>query len=280
MILEELIERYNKFYVENDFNISPPVWNQCDSYITNSFNMNFRGENAYVWQERLGDNGDTYEDYYRIVKLIDEDNLLSMTKEDGSFGCRYYDYDNIKISRDLLDSIIEIYFLKSFFRNLEELVLLEIGGGYGRLCKRFLDCFPQSRYYITDAIPQSTYYSNIYLNNNECIIKLYDIKEELKRIKIDIVVNIHSFPECNIKDIEWWIRLVDSNKIRYIFYVPNNPYSHPMYIPTNRGESILSIFNKYDYKTIYYRDIYNELDIKYSYSVPFFILENEKYSIP
>jgi len=122
MILEELIERYNKFYVENDFNISPPVWNQCDSYITNSFNMNFRGENAYVWQERLGDNGDTYEDYYRIVKLIDEDNLLSMTKEDGSFGCRYYDYDNIKISRDLLDSTIEIYFFKSFFRNLEELV--------------------------------------------------------------------------------------------------------------------------------------------------------------
>ncbi len=35
MILEELIERYNKFYVDNDFNMSPPVWNQYDSYITN-----------------------------------------------------------------------------------------------------------------------------------------------------------------------------------------------------------------------------------------------------
>jgi len=237
--LEILIRKYNNFYVENDFNMSPTVWNQCDSYINESFNMNFRGENAYVWQERLGDNRDTYQEYYKIVKSIDEDNLLSRTYEDGSYGCKSYDYDNIKISRDLLDSVIEIYFLKSFFKNLEELVLLEIGGGYGRLCKRYLDCFPE-------------------------------------KIKIDIAVNIHSFPECNIKDIEWWIRLMDANKVRYIFYVPNNPASHPMYIPTNNGESILSIFNKYDYTVKYYRDIYKELDIKYSYSVPFFILENEK----
>jgi hypothetical protein len=274
--LEILIRKYNNFYVENDFNMSPTVWNQCDSYINESFNMNFRGENAYVWQERLGDNRDTYQEYYKIVKSIDEDNLLSRTYEDGSYGCKSYDYDNIKISRDLLDSVIEIYFLKSFFKNLEELVLLEIGGGYGRLCKRYLDCFPESKYYITDAIPQSTYYSNVYLNDKDCIIKLYDIDETMKKIKIDIAVNIHSFPECNIKDIEWWIRLMDANKVRYIFYVPNNPASHPMYIPTNNGESILSIFNKYDYTVKYYRDIYKELDIKYSYSVPFFILENEK----
>lgn len=74
---------------------------------------------------------------------------------------------------------------------------------------------------------------------------MYDIPEKIKTLKIDIVVNIHSFPECNIKDIEWWIKLINSNKIKYIFYVPNNPKITPEFMPSNTGESILNLFNKY-----------------------------------
>ena len=96
-------------------------------------------------------------------------------------------------------------------------------------------------------------------------------------MKIDIAVNIHSFPECNINDIEWWINLINSNKIKYIFYVPNNPDSTPEFMPTNTGESILNLFNKYNYKVKYFKNMYKELNIKYSYAVPFFILENDKY---
>ena len=96
-------------------------------------------------------------------------------------------------------------------------------------------------------------------------------------MKIDIAVNIHSFPECNINDIEWWIKLIDSNKIKYIFYVPNNPKSTPEFMPSNNGKSILNLFNKYNYKVRHYKNMYKELNIKYSYVVPFFILENDKY---
>ena len=274
----ELIKKYNEFYVEKKFNINPTVWKQSSRYIQNSFNQYFRGENAFVWQEKLGDNKETYVKYYNIIKSIDKDNLLSKTFESGSYGCRSYDYDNIKISRDLLDSILEIYFLKSFFSNLNELSLLEIGGGYGRLCKRFLDCMPNSKYYITDAIPQSTFVSKIYLNDKkDSVINLYDIEEKVKSLKIDIAINIHSFPECNIKDIEWWIKFINSNKIKYIFYVPNNPDSTPNFMPSNSGESILDLFSKYNYKVKYFKDMFSELGIKYSYSVPFFILENDEY---
>jgi putative sugar O-methyltransferase len=110
----------------------------------------------------LGDNEKTYINYYKIIKSIDKDNLLNKTYKCGSYGCKSYNFDNIKISRDLLDSILEIYFLKSFFSNLNKLSLLEIGGGYGRLCKRYLDCLPDSKYYITDAIPQSTFFSLLF----------------------------------------------------------------------------------------------------------------------
>lgn len=276
--IHELIRRYNEFYIKNSFNINPIVWKLNSRYILNSFNSNFRGENAFVWQEQLGDNKETYIEYYKIIKSIDNDNLLSKTFECGSFGCRSYDYDNIKISRDLLDSILEIYFLKSYFPNLKKHSLLEIGGGYGRLCKRYLDCIPDSNYYITDAIPHSTFVSKIYLNENKNrVINLYDIQEKTKSLNIDIAVNVHSFPECNINDIEWWINFIHSNKIKYIFYVPNNPDSTPDFIPSNTGESILNLFNKYNYTVKHFKNMYSEYNIKYSYSVPFFILENDRY---
>tara|TARA_Y100000816_G_scaffold288138_1_gene272153 strand:+ start:904 stop:1734 length:831 start_codon:yes stop_codon:yes gene_type:complete len=276
--MELLINKYNDFYIKNGFNINPTVWKQSSDYVLRSFNINFRGENAFVWQEQLGDNKETYIKYYKIIKSIDKDNLLNKTFECGSYGCKSYDFDNIKISRDLLDSILEIYFLKSFFPNLNELSLLEIGGGYGRLCKRYLDCIPNSKYYITDAIPQSTFFSKLYLNGkNDSVINLYDIPEKIKTLKIDIAVNIHSFPECNINDIEWWIKLINSNKIKYIFYVPNNPQSRPEFMPSNTGESILDLFNKYNYTVKHFKNMFTELNIKYSYAVPFFILENDKY---
>ena len=104
--INEIINKYNEFYIKNNFNINPTVWKQEDNYIQNSFNLNFRGENAYIWQEQLGDNEKTYINYYKIIKSIDKDNLLNKTYECGSYGCKSYDFDNIKISRDLLDSIL------------------------------------------------------------------------------------------------------------------------------------------------------------------------------
>tara|TARA_B100001093_G_scaffold477743_1_gene505321 strand:- start:78 stop:947 length:870 start_codon:yes stop_codon:yes gene_type:complete len=273
----ELINKYNEFYIKNNFNINPTVWKHKNAIV--NANVRFRGENAFLWQEKMGDNKETYVKYYKIIKSIDKDNLLNKTFECGSHGCRSYDFDNIKISRDLLDSILEIYFLKSFFSNLNELSLLEIGGGYGRLCKRYLDCVPDSKYYVTDAIPQSTFFSKIYLNEKKTsVINLYDIQEKMKSLKIDIAVNIHSFPECNINDVEWWVKFINSNKIKYIFYVPNNPKSTPEFMPSNTEESILNLFNKYNYTVKYFKNMFSELNIECTVSsVPFFILENDKY---
>jgi len=274
-----LRDKYNSFYRINNFNISPTVWNITTTYIKKTFNNNFRGDNAYVWQCKLGDNKNIYIEYYKKIKNIDTENFFEKTKEDGSYGCITFNIDNILISRDLLDSISEIYFLKTIFPNLEQMTFLEIGAGYGRLCKRFIDCFPNINYYITDAIAESTYFSKIYLGiqNTNKIINLFDLERITKNLKFDIAVNIHSFPECNIKDIEWWINFIYNNKIKYIFYVPNNPNSTPEYIPTNSGESILNIYNKYRYKIIKFKNFYNELNIKYSYVVPFYILKNEDF---
>ena len=58
--LRVLIEKYEEFYKKNKFNTDPTVWDTNSNYIKNSFNLKFRGENAYMWQEQLGDNEKTY----------------------------------------------------------------------------------------------------------------------------------------------------------------------------------------------------------------------------
>lgn len=269
--LSDLTKKYVKFYNENNFNLSPKQWQPVAS--PSILSKQFRGETDYVWQTRLGDGKEEYIQYYKQLKKIDKLNLFLKTKENGSHGCKTWEVENILISRDLLDSIIEIYFLQKNFDNLDKLNILEIGGGYGRLCKRYSDCFPNSKFYITDGIPYSTYVADIYLsesNYQNKNLELYNLDSKLKNIKIDLAVNIHSFPEQNINDVEWWVKFILKHKIKYIFYVDN--FIHNSH--SNINANILKIFNKYNYDIICDLNMFKELDINFSYNHHFFIFEN------
>lgn len=275
--LLEIISEYDSYYRKNNFNLEPVTWNTNSSYIKNAINeKKFRNDNAFVWQLQLGDKEKDYINYYRKLQKKDSLGLFKKTFEDDSFGCINFRVDNINISRDLLDSINEIYFLKTNFKSLETMNILDIGAGYGRLCKRYLDCFPGAKYYTTDGIPHSTYLANIYLSKygyQDFNIKLTDLDKLFQTNKIDIAINIHSFPEMNINDIEYWLKSLHKYKVKYIYFVPNNPRSNKINIPANDGKNLVPIFNKYNYKIIKYENTFEKLKIKYSYSVPYFIFE-------
>ena len=70
----ELISKYNEFYIKNNFNINPLVWKHKNAIV--NANVRFRGENAFLWQEKMGDNKETYVKYYKIIKSIDIGDLL------------------------------------------------------------------------------------------------------------------------------------------------------------------------------------------------------------
>ena len=276
----DIVSVYNNYYKKNNFNLQPTIWNVNSSYIKKAINeKNFRNDNAFVWQIQLGDKEKNYVNYYKKLKAKDSLGLFEKTFEDDSFGCINFKAGDVNISRDLLDSINEIYFLKNNFENLETMNILDIGAGYGRLCKRYMDCFPGTKYYITDGIPHSTYLANIYLTKygyQEFNIKINEFEKLLKGNNIDIAINIHSFPEMNITDIEYWISILHKYQVRYIFFVPNNPLSNKINIPTNDGKNMLPIFNKYNYEINKCEDTFKLLEIKYSYSVPYFIFELRK----
>jgi len=281
--LSDLKDRYEKVYIANNFNLNPTVWKTDRDYIKNSFGINFRESNAYVWQENQGDNIKTYIEYYRSIKNIDHDQLLNKTKEDQSYGAICYEIDNTIVSRDLLDSILQIYFLKNNLENFEYMTYLEIGAGYGRLCKRFADCFPTIKYFIVDGIPESTFISKFYLgeSNQNKVIDLDMLYHRTENMNIDVAINIHSFPECNYNDIEWWVKFIYSRKIRYIFYAPNDQESTPFFMPTNNKECISHIFKKYNYRIKIYDHVHKNLNIDHHpYSVPFFLLEQNNLDYP
>jgi hypothetical protein len=188
--------------------ITPLIWTK--QHVLTEDITYFRSENAYVWQVR-GINshvmGYAMAAYYALS--IDKYNLFSILKEDGAFGCITFDIGGRKVSRDLLDSIIEIDFLDRHLGLMgsRALTILDIGAGYGRLAHRMTTAVPGLTEYIcTDAVPCSSFISEYYLkyrkSEKSTVIPLDEIEKRLEAGGIDVAINIHSFSECRLEAID------------------------------------------------------------------------------
>ncbi len=190
----------------------------------------FRGDNAYIWQVRDNNQIENYRITTEYVRSRDYLGLLDKLVEDGAFGAyRYHIHDDLAVSRDLLDSILEIYFLDEHLNlsNWVNINILDIGAGYGRLAYRMAKAMPHiGKYLCVDAVAESTFLSEYYLDFRQVadktdVILLNEVEDRIKEKKIDLAVNIHSFSECGIEAIEWWIKLLRRHEIKYFMIVPN-----------------------------------------------------------
>ena len=217
-------------YVKCDPQVTTPLqW--TDAYVGARDLAYFRGDNAYLWQVRSGaytTNGNynvvghLVATYY--VKSVDRHNLLDQLTEDDAFGNFIFEVADRIISRDLLDSIIEIDFLDRHLSLMSRthFTMLDIGAGYGRLAHRISTAVAGLRQYIcTDAIAYSTFISEFYLRYRNVVEKtrvvaLDEVDASLANEDIDIAVNICSFPECRVDAIEWWISRLARWRIKYL----------------------------------------------------------------
>ncbi|MET7402454.1 putative sugar O-methyltransferase [Dactylosporangium sp. NPDC005572] len=192
----------------------------------------FRGDNAYVWQLRhLG--GDARLKYFlfaRYISSLDTHKLLERTSEDGAFGCWTFDFHGLPTSsRDLLDSINEIYLLDRHWGLLSRMdcTVVDIGAGYGRLAHRMVETVPGLKHYFcVDAIPESTFLSEQYLqyrkvDHKAIVLRLDEMADRLEAERPDLAVNIHSFSEMPISVIEAWIELLARCGVPTLMIVPN-----------------------------------------------------------
>jgi len=159
---------------------------------------------------------------------MDSMHLLQILEEDGMFGARRFGFrDSVLVSRDLLDSIVEIYSLSAQIPGgLMNASILDIGAGYGRLAHRLTNALTGvAHVYCADAIPLSTFLCEFYLKyrnvERASAVPLPDLESTLRSSEISVAVNIHSFSECAWSAIDWWISLLHKYRVRRLLIVPN-----------------------------------------------------------
>ncbi|MDZ5620015.1 class I SAM-dependent methyltransferase [Nocardioides sp. HM23] len=192
----------------------------------------FRGDNAYVWQFRQLGKAARIRMYLAMLDVESRDDLglFGKVDEDGLFGAWTFEFgDRPPISRDLLDSINEINYLddQMGLTGVEELKVLDIGAGYGRLAHRMSAALPNlAAYDCIDGVATSTFLCDYYTKFRGCpdSVRVVRLDEHQKlQDSYDVAVNIHSFSECSLDAIRWWLDRIAERDIEWLLIVPNTP---------------------------------------------------------
>jgi SAM-dependent methyltransferase len=211
----------------------PSRWSEeaVDAFLDLRF---FRGETLITWH---------YRELPRITKLKyfvflsyvaghDELDLLKTLEEDGAYGCWTYEYPGYgRYSRDLIESANEIAFLERELRlsALDSFRALDIGAGYGRLAHRISGAYGSkvADYACVDAIPESTFVCEHYLRerglDSARAVPLHEQAVALEPGSFDLALNVHSFSECTLAAIEWWVDRLAELEVPRLLVIPNEP---------------------------------------------------------
>jgi len=218
--LQELQSRYR------DHPAAPVMWSQ--EFLEDQLDLSaFRGDNAYVWQVRKNTEAAQYALTAYYLERNDELGLLDTLTEDGLFGAFTFDFDGRIVSRDLLDSVVELNYLhQRIDLHRKKVRVLDIGAGYGRLASRATEAFPTVEFVCTDAVAQSTFLSEYYLDyrgtERAKVVPLDEIESAIAATPFDLAVNIHSFSEAPAAAISWWIDLLAASPVQRLLVVPNS----------------------------------------------------------
>jgi FkbM family methyltransferase len=205
----------------------------------------FRGDNIIVWHyrneasvgvadsedERVRHNRLFYFNYLRYILDQAGGDLAELLGEDGAFGCWVYEFPGYPAcSRDLLDSVNELRFMDKHLSVMSRsgLRILDIGAGYGRLAHRASQALSGlTDYCCVDAVPESTFLCEYYarVRNIAPPVRVTPLPEvpSLQPKQFDLAVNVHSFSECRLAAVEWWMSQVARLGVPYLFIVPNEP---------------------------------------------------------
>lgn len=243
---------------------------QWESFAAGIDIQNFRGEPGYLsqlWNMSEERYQNTY-DYLIHLGLEDEIRKLG---EDGAFGAITFrrKETGLPFSRDLIDSLLEIRFLKEtlslFWSFAAPFRVLDIGAGYGRFAYRLCQSHPLVQVGCTDAIPLSLFLCEYYLKYREIYRSaIYLPERTLPGDKRDAILqgpqdyimacNHYSFSEMPLASVEFWLKLCAEMNILYFFLVPHSgDLIHGHFVtsePDGSHRNYLHLFEKYGYTCI------------------------------
>jgi hypothetical protein len=246
--LQELEERYSGVK-----GLEHSAWNWHRARLNK-----FRGEGDYL-NQATADPLASYIASFGYAMALDKEGLFDGLTEDHLFGCHAFPALGRLVSRDLVDSMLEIQFLNEMMGlgKTQEQTVLDIGAGYGRLAHRLVTVFPHLRVMCTDGIPVSTFLAEFYLRfrqaKNASVLPLYEVPNFSG--PVELATNIHSWSECTLQSIRWWLDRLDAIRPKFLFVVPHTEEvlarepddTKPSFLPEiiNRGWKLAVKRHKY-----------------------------------
>lgn len=250
---------------------SPQVW--TEEYASGTDLTNFRGHSAWVWQRgNPGLHGRAYLLAAYYVLVHDRLGLMEKLTEDGAFGAVAYEIAGRQISRDLLDSILEINFLDRHLNIVSRPShsVLDIGAGYGRLAHQMLTAIPSLENYLcADAIPESSFVCEYYLRYRGLegrfkMVPAPEIDAALDLARADLAINIHSFSECSLDAVEWWMGRLAAHAVKHFMIVPNACGHDGQVLLNNAGEDMLPLIERSGYRLVAKEPKYSDPEVQKS----------------
>ena len=230
----------------------------------------FRGDSAYMWQYRDGNVPLTYIATYYHHRLSENADLLERCTEDGSFGAYSLTLQDTLVTRDRLDSVTELGFLRESFslNEASQLRILDIGSGYGRLAWRINQCFPNVHMLCVDAVPESAFLCEYYLAYREVsrrirMVPLPDLTTELSQEPIDLAIAINSLSECTAIAMEWWLDLLETYAVPHIMLVPHAAFEggrqiYSTELPGTERVPMMPLLERHGYRKTILQPKYSE----------------------
>lgn len=150
-------------------------------------------------------------------------NLLELFKENDSFGNpKTYDYDGHQFSPPTLRYIKDSFFIKSNIGNDPINRILEVGAGYGGLCKTLDVILDFNEYYFVDLEPavkvQQKYLSQFKCLSDKKLVFIPTTVED-KVENIDLFISNYSLSECNFDiQMKYYDQYIAQSKYVHIIY--------------------------------------------------------------
>lgn len=220
---EILTDQEMRLYAEEAINRYPTLSSMLDAWIGP------RGKKNELSDEMV-------KEYTNYMSAFDENGFLRNFLESNSY----------KLLTDITTTE-EISILNAYITNKEFLNVLEVGGGYGRLCEGIINVFDdQVKYVMADSVPISLMYSYLFLKLNlpnkkigiyhidkdldleafDCLIiptwRLEEFCVERNR-KFDLAINIQSMQEMSQWHVDYYLNFFENNTTEEaIIYLNNN----------------------------------------------------------
>jgi hypothetical protein len=157
----------------------------------------------------------------KYIISIGRESWLDVCKEDGALGVTAEMYGNRLVSRDLVDSIVEIDWLTKTLGPDQCSNILDIGAGYGRLAHRMHQLYPEKKVHNTDMIDVALQSCKKYMAFRNVPAPVFHGKDLPDDIQFDLAINIHSFPELKRDQVNWWLDWLVAHKVPRLFIIPH-----------------------------------------------------------